>query len=76
MNTQTNTLESIASTGFMILTPNYMLRTKQALTETRLALSKELRYSADLRKHDRVAYLESHIVKLETAIIEGKIKIG
>jgi len=76
MAIQTNTIESISATGFMILTPTYMERTKSSLLETQRALSKEMNYSSDLRNMTRVNFLNSHIAKLETAIIEGKIKIG
>ncbi len=49
--------------------PEYRKRTAQALTETCQMLAKEMRYPEDLRKPERVAFLEGHIKKLEAVLV-------
>ena len=53
------------------LTPEYLKRTKSALAETIISLSKELSYSKDLQKPERVEFLKGHIARLELAIRNG-----
>jgi len=43
-------------------------RTEKAIKETKHLLNKELAYSEDLRKHDRVDFYRSHLAKLEGMI--------
>lgn len=58
----------------LINTEEKIKRTKNSLTETKNKLFKELSYSEDLQKKDRVEFLNSHINKLETALINGYIE--
>jgi hypothetical protein len=46
----------------------YRMRTRNALTETRLALAKELGYMPHLRHEKMVAFYRGHIEKLETML--------
>ena len=39
-------------------------RVTKAIKETKRLLNKEMAYSEDLRKHDRVEFYRSHLVKL------------
>lgn len=50
------------------MTQEQIKRAKQALTETRLLLNKELSYSEHLQNKDLVQFYKSHIVKLEKMI--------
>lgn len=47
------------------MSPQYRKRIEKALEETKQLLAKELRYSPDLQKQDRIEFYNSHIVKLE-----------
>ena len=39
-------------------------RTEKAIKETQHLLNKEMAYSEDLRKHDRVEFYKSHLITL------------
>jgi len=58
----------------LINTPEKVKRTKIALNETKDNLFKELSYSEDLQKKDRIDFLNSHINRLETALTNGYIE--
>ena len=54
-----------------MLTMEQERRTLQALVDTKRALEKELGYSKDLQKQDRIIWLRNHIQKLNKMLKEG-----
>jgi hypothetical protein len=53
------------------LTTTHAQRVVSAISETNNLLNKELSYSADLQKADRIEWLKSHITKLNDMLING-----
>jgi len=58
----------------LIDTPAKTKRTQNSITETKDKLFKELSYSKDLQKKDRINFLNSHINRLQTALKNGYIE--
>jgi len=50
------------------MTQQQELRIRKCIVETHLELDRELRYSVDLQKKDRIEYLRSHLAKLQELI--------
>ena len=69
------TLQNAIETGFITLTPTYVERTKRNIADTYRMLNKELAYSADMQNKERLEFLSSHITKLETSLLTGKIEM-
>lgn len=51
------------------LTAEQVKRVKAAIVETQGLLAKEMRYSEDLRKQDKIAFYHAHIAKLENMLL-------
>jgi len=54
------------------LTDDQVRRAEQALTETRLMLNKELKYSTDLQNVERIEFYKNHIRTLENMLYENQ----
>ena len=50
------------------MTNTQALRLRQTIVEVHAQLDRELNYSADLQKSDRVEFLRSHLAKLQNML--------
>ena len=58
-------------TTLTALTAEQTKRVNSDLLDTQRMLNKELAYSKDLQNNNRIAQLESHVVKLNGMILNG-----
>ncbi len=55
----------------MELTPERIRRIEQAIAETQRLIDREMTYSEEFRKLDRIATWQAHIAKLQDMLAQG-----